>query len=272
MSARSRGARAVVTGAGSGIGAAFAHELARRGGQVVCADIDPARAEQTAVAIRAAGGQALALTCDVSELEEVEKLAAGAAEWFGAPATLVVNNAGVGTGGQPVGELPIEDWRWALGVNLWGRRTRLPRVRPGPARPGRRRDRQRRLGRRVRRGAADGRLQRGQGRGDVAVGDDGGGAVGHRRRGDGAVPDVRADQRRPGRPDRRPVRRPRRHPHGLDGHVGRCRRPPDPRRARPRPALRRPAAARPADLAPQARKPRCPTRGCSGSRCDSRTH
>ncbi len=110
----------MVTGAGSGIGRAFAIELARRGGRVVCVDIDADRAEETAAAIEATDGAALSVRCDVAELDQVEALAAAAVEWFDAPPSLVVNNAGVGLGGQGVGAIPIEDWRWAMGVNLWG--------------------------------------------------------------------------------------------------------------------------------------------------------
>lgn len=117
---RSHGAQAVVTGAGSRIGRAFALELARRGGQVVCADLDSARADETVALIEAGGGRALAVACDVSDRDQVEALADTAGAWFGAPTSLVVNNAGVGIGGSPVGEIPLEDWDWALGVNLWG--------------------------------------------------------------------------------------------------------------------------------------------------------
>ena len=56
---RSRDAAAVITGAGSGIGAAFATELARRGGRVVCSDIDEKAARATADAILGDGGDAL---------------------------------------------------------------------------------------------------------------------------------------------------------------------------------------------------------------------
>ncbi|WP_273456891.1 SDR family NAD(P)-dependent oxidoreductase, partial [Nevskia ramosa] len=70
--------------------------------------------------IRAAGGQATAIACDVSKLEQVEKLAAKAEQWLAGPVDLVINNAGVGAGGSVVGETPIDDWRWVLGVNLWG--------------------------------------------------------------------------------------------------------------------------------------------------------
>ncbi len=116
----SREARAVVTGAGSGIGRAFALTLAERGGRVVCSDIDENNARDTAGMIESAGGEALAVQTDVASLEAMEQLAARARDWFGAPANLVVNNAGVGAGGAAVGEIPIEDWRWVIDVNLWG--------------------------------------------------------------------------------------------------------------------------------------------------------
>lgn len=117
---RSRGARAVVTGAGSGIGQAFALELAARGGQVVCSDVDLASAERTVEVIEDQGGTAIAVHCDVSDLAAVQSLADEAAEWYAAPPTLVVNNAGVGAGGGLVGDTPMDDWRWTLGINLWG--------------------------------------------------------------------------------------------------------------------------------------------------------
>ncbi|ULE33739.1 SDR family NAD(P)-dependent oxidoreductase [Mycobacterium sp. IDR2000157661] len=117
---RSRNADAVITGAGSGIGAAFAEELARRSGRVVCSDVDEVSARATAEAIKAAGGEALSLRCDVAKLEDVQRLADEARNWFDGPPTLVINNAGVGAGGSPVGETGIDDWRWVLDVNLWG--------------------------------------------------------------------------------------------------------------------------------------------------------
>jgi NAD(P)-dependent dehydrogenase (short-subunit alcohol dehydrogenase family) len=117
---RSRDAAAVITGAGSGIGAAFAVELAKRGGSVVCSDIDETAARATADAIIADGGEALALRCDVSQLDDVTALAKEAQFWFGGPPTVVINNAGVGAGGLPIGEMSIDDWQWVLDINLWG--------------------------------------------------------------------------------------------------------------------------------------------------------
>jgi NAD(P)-dependent dehydrogenase (short-subunit alcohol dehydrogenase family) len=116
----SHNALAVVTGAGSGIGAAFATELAHRGGRVVCSDIDEAAAAKTVSAITDHGGEAVAVACDVSRFDNVQKLAAQSESWLGAAPTLVINNAGVGSGGAPIGELPLDDWQWVLGINLWG--------------------------------------------------------------------------------------------------------------------------------------------------------
>lgn len=113
-------ASAVVTGAGSGIGRAFALELAARGGRVICADINLATAEETVALIVAKGGQAHALRCDVSQLADVEALAEQAEAWLQGPVNLVINNAGVGAGGQVIGDMPMADWQWALGINLWG--------------------------------------------------------------------------------------------------------------------------------------------------------
>ena len=116
----SHNALAVVTGAGSGIGAAFAVELAHRGGRVVCSDINEVAAAKTVSTITDNGGEAVAITCDVSRFDDVRELAAQSELWLGAAPTLVINNAGVGSGGAPIGELPLDDWQWVLGINLWG--------------------------------------------------------------------------------------------------------------------------------------------------------
>lgn len=116
----SHGALAVVTGAGSGIGAAFAIELGRRGGAIVCSDIDEAAAQRTVDTVTGHGAKAVAIRCDVSRFDDVRTLAEQSQSWFGAPPTLVINNAGVGAGGAAIGDAPLEDWVWTLGINLWG--------------------------------------------------------------------------------------------------------------------------------------------------------
>lgn len=116
----SANASAVVTGAGSGIGRAFAEELARRGGAVVCADINLDTARETVERIVSLGGRAWAVQCDVSVQAEVEVLAEQADALLPEPVNLVINNAGVGVGGKPIGEISLDDWHWTMGINLWG--------------------------------------------------------------------------------------------------------------------------------------------------------
>lgn len=115
-----RGRRAVITGAGSGIGRALATRLAAQGADVICADIDVDAATRTARSIEAANATAHAQHCDVADLASVERLADRTETLLNGPADLVVNNAGVGAGGQVIGQAPIEDWRWTIDVNLWG--------------------------------------------------------------------------------------------------------------------------------------------------------
>jgi len=117
---RTTHADAVVTGAGSGIGRAFAVELGRRGGRVVCADIDADRARETVEIIGGTGGKAYEAACDVSRQDQVEALAETAGEWFGGPPTVVINNAGIGRGGALIGDAPLTEWHQVLEVNLWG--------------------------------------------------------------------------------------------------------------------------------------------------------
>ena len=117
--------------------------------------------------------------------------------WFGGAPTLVINNAGVGAGGAPIGEIDLDDWNWVLGINLWGPihgcQVFTPILREAGQRGG---HHQRRVGRSVRRRAWDGRLQRQQGRRAVPVGDAGRRTVGHRHQRHRAVPDVREDEHR----------------------------------------------------------------------------
>ncbi|MFD4181452.1 SDR family NAD(P)-dependent oxidoreductase [Rhodococcus sp. NPDC058514] len=92
------GTTAVVTGAASGIGAAIARRAAGLGMRVVLADFDSDRLDEVAHGITATGTEVLAVRCDVTDPDDVERLAATAYEAFG-PVRLLVNNAGVeGTG------------------------------------------------------------------------------------------------------------------------------------------------------------------------------
>jgi NAD(P)-dependent dehydrogenase (short-subunit alcohol dehydrogenase family) len=109
------GARAVVTGAGSGLGRALVKELVGRQARVIATDVDENGVRETA---RLAGGDVHVMRCDVSDLKQVTALGEEADQRWGG-VDLVINNAGVAVGGA-VGTVPIEDWRWIVGVNLWG--------------------------------------------------------------------------------------------------------------------------------------------------------
>ena len=109
---------AVITGAGSGFGRAFAREGAARGMRLVLADVQQTALDETLSELQSSGAEAIAMNCDVSRADQVEALANLALSHFGG-AHLVFNNAGVGSGGL-IWENTIQDWEWVLGVNLWG--------------------------------------------------------------------------------------------------------------------------------------------------------
>ena len=104
---------AVVTGGGSGLGAAFSRALAADGTQVVIADIRGDLAAQAAAAI---GGEAREV--DVSDAEQITNLLRETKSKYGS-LDLVINNAGISAHGEPL-EIPIDDWQRVLQVNLMG--------------------------------------------------------------------------------------------------------------------------------------------------------
>ncbi len=112
------GKTAVLTGAGSGFGLECARIGARLGMRLVLADVQQDALDRAAAELRASGAEVLAQQVDVSDAAQMEHLAQCVKERFGAP-HLVFNNAGVGAGGL-VWENTVQDWRWVLGVNLWG--------------------------------------------------------------------------------------------------------------------------------------------------------
>jgi NAD(P)-dependent dehydrogenase (short-subunit alcohol dehydrogenase family) len=111
---------AVVTGAASGMGRAFAQRFAEEGMQVVLADVEREALDRAVGELRSSGHSALGVPADVSSRAAVERLAAAALDAFGS-VHLVVNNAGVeGYLDGALWEATEKDWRWTMGVNFWG--------------------------------------------------------------------------------------------------------------------------------------------------------
>ena len=111
---------AVVTGAASGIGLGIAEAFAGRGLNVVLADVEVGALAEATAHIASAGGVAtLGVPTDVSERAQVQALHDRAVERFGR-VDVVCNNAGVTTPTRVAWEMDELDWRWVLGVNLWG--------------------------------------------------------------------------------------------------------------------------------------------------------
>ncbi|WP_433338338.1 SDR family oxidoreductase [Spirillospora sp. CA-294931] len=112
------GSLVVVTGAGSGIGRATALAFAERGAEVIAADLDPERAERTAVLTGLVGPSAHPYRIDVSDAAAMEDFAKNVLHEHGVP-DVVVNNAGIGMAG-PFLDHSVQDWQRVLDVNLWG--------------------------------------------------------------------------------------------------------------------------------------------------------
>jgi NAD(P)-dependent dehydrogenase (short-subunit alcohol dehydrogenase family) len=110
---------ALVTGGGSGIGAACGRALAAGGARVVLADLRREAAQEVADGICGAGGQATAVQADVSDEASVEDMVRAAAAAFGG-LDIAVNNAGVGGEASPAAEHSLAGWQHVLGTNLTG--------------------------------------------------------------------------------------------------------------------------------------------------------
>jgi NAD(P)-dependent dehydrogenase (short-subunit alcohol dehydrogenase family) len=113
-----RGGVGVVTGAGSGFGAAMALRFAGAGMNIVALDIDGTRVEKSAERLRSCGGKALAMQVDVANRASLEAAAAATDAAFGA-CTVLCANVGVQQFGT-IDHLSDEDWRWVLEVNVMG--------------------------------------------------------------------------------------------------------------------------------------------------------
>ena len=112
------GTVAVVTGGGSGLGAAMAHEYARAGMHVAVLDIDEPRARDVAESLRGLGVDAVAIPVDTGDAASIDRAAAGVDARFGS-CNLLCANVGVQQFGS-IDALTDDDWTWLLTVNVLG--------------------------------------------------------------------------------------------------------------------------------------------------------
>jgi len=109
---------AVVTGASSGLGVAFARAFAEAGADVVLAARRADRLQQTAAIVRAAGRSALCVPTDIADPVQVQHMVLAAMERFG-KIDILINNAGVGTAIPATRETP-DQFRQVIDINLNG--------------------------------------------------------------------------------------------------------------------------------------------------------
>ena len=108
----------VVTGGGGGIGGATCHRFATEGARVAVLDVNTGAAEQVAAAIRADGGQALAIHCDITQRASVDAAVATTAAQLG-PIDVLVNNAGWDVF-RPFTSTTPDQWDRLIAINLIG--------------------------------------------------------------------------------------------------------------------------------------------------------
>jgi 3-oxoacyl-[acyl-carrier protein] reductase len=111
------GKAAVVTGAGRGIGAGIARSLAQAGATVVVAARTESEIEHVAASIVDAGGRAIAVRCDVTDVFSLGSLATRAVDEFG-HLDIWVNNAGGGSVGKPLTQLSGREWNDCVALNF----------------------------------------------------------------------------------------------------------------------------------------------------------
>ena len=114
-----KGRTAVITGGASGFGREFARIAQRLGMHIVIADVQQDALDKARGEIESSGGSVLAMKVDVSEADQIQALADATLKRFGVP-SLLFNNAGVGGTGGLVWEASPQDWKWVIGVNIWG--------------------------------------------------------------------------------------------------------------------------------------------------------
>ena len=112
---------AVITGAGQGIGRAYALRFAREGARVVLADVQEGNARRVAEEVRACGSEGIAVRTDVADPASVRALVQRALDRFG-QIDVLVNNAAISSGIQhkPFEEITLAEWDRLMAVNLTG--------------------------------------------------------------------------------------------------------------------------------------------------------
>jgi NAD(P)-dependent dehydrogenase (short-subunit alcohol dehydrogenase family) len=113
------GKTAIVTGAASGIGLGIATALAEAGANVVMADIEKDAVEQAAHLLSGTNKQVLPVRIDVTQEQSVIAALAEAERRFG-KLHIACNNAGIPMHGTPLVDVPVADWAFVIGVNVWG--------------------------------------------------------------------------------------------------------------------------------------------------------
>ena len=111
--------KAIITGAGGGIGRACAEAMAKEGAVVLCADISEEGVSETVAAITDAGGTAKACVGDMSQEAHTKELVAGAQSELGGLTSIVCSHIR-DVPYLPVTELSLEDWQGSIDVNLTG--------------------------------------------------------------------------------------------------------------------------------------------------------
>jgi NAD(P)-dependent dehydrogenase (short-subunit alcohol dehydrogenase family) len=111
---------AVVTGGGGGLGRAMGERFAEEGMKVVLADVQPAVLDATVAELRDRGLEVTGVATDVGKWDDVVALRDATVDAYG-PVHVLCNNAGIGVGAEGrVWEHELNDWRWAIAVNLYG--------------------------------------------------------------------------------------------------------------------------------------------------------
>ena len=121
MSLKLEGRVAVITGAGRGLGRAFALRFAEEGAKLLLPDISLERAETVAEEIKAKGGEAVATETDISDEESTRKMAERVAAQYGR-VDILVNNAGIwyGVDAKPWDAWTVAEWDHMFDVNVKG--------------------------------------------------------------------------------------------------------------------------------------------------------